>query len=111
MYKGALAVSWFTPFTRLPDIANMFIRSALLLLSVLAAAKEMPKDEIKAAQLYDTGIRHMNNVALKKARFDSKRFVLRLKADIQARNTGPFRKLLVYTPQLSTPRSKRKSRV
>jgi len=66
MYKGALAVSWFTPFTRLPDIANMFIRSALLSLSALAAAKEMPKDEIKAAQLYDTGIRHMNNVALKK---------------------------------------------
>ncbi|CAO2654961.1 Nn.00g116940.m01.CDS01 [Neocucurbitaria sp. VM-36] len=44
----------------------MFIRAALLSLSALAAAKEMPKDEIKAAELYDTGIRHANNVALKK---------------------------------------------
>lgn len=44
----------------------MFIRSALLSLSALAAAREMPKDEVKAAELYDTGIRHANNVALKK---------------------------------------------
>tara|TARA_R110002003_G_scaffold232_8_gene16759 strand:+ start:1847 stop:1984 length:138 start_codon:yes stop_codon:yes gene_type:complete len=44
----------------------MFLRSALLSLSALAAAKEMPKDEIKAAELYDSGIRHANNVALKK---------------------------------------------
>lgn len=46
----------------------MFIRSALLSLSALVAAKEMPKDEIKAAKLYDTGIRHANNMALKKVR-------------------------------------------
>jgi hypothetical protein len=46
----------------------MFLRSALLSLSALAAAKEMPKDEIKAAELYDSGIRHANNVALKKVR-------------------------------------------
>jgi hypothetical protein len=46
----------------------MFIRSALLSLSALAAAKQMPKDEIKAAQLYDTGIRHANNIALKQVR-------------------------------------------
>jgi hypothetical protein len=46
--------------------ANMFIRSALLSLSALAAAKEMPKDEFKATELYDSGIRHANNVALKK---------------------------------------------
>jgi hypothetical protein len=45
---------------------NMFLRTALLSLSALAAAKEMPKDELKAAQLYDTGIRHANNIALKK---------------------------------------------
>lgn len=44
----------------------MFIRSALLSLSALVAAKELPKDEIKAAKLYDTGIRHANNMALKK---------------------------------------------
>jgi hypothetical protein len=44
----------------------MFLRTALLSLSALAAAKEMPKDELKAAQLYDTGIRHANNIALKK---------------------------------------------
>ena len=35
-------------------------------LSALAAAKEMPKDDFKAAELYDSGIRHANNVALKK---------------------------------------------
>jgi hypothetical protein len=43
----------------------MFLRSALLSLSALVAAKEMPKDEIKAAKLYDSGIRHANNLALK----------------------------------------------
>ncbi|KAA8627598.1 hypothetical protein PtrSN002B_007754 [Pyrenophora tritici-repentis] len=44
----------------------MFLRTALLSLSALAAAKEMPKDDFKAAELYDSGIRHANNVALKK---------------------------------------------
>jgi hypothetical protein len=44
---------------------NMFIRSALLSLSALAAAKEMPKDEFRAAELYDSGIRHANNMAIK----------------------------------------------
>jgi len=43
----------------------MFLRSALLSLSALAAAKEMPKDEFKAAELYDSGVRHANNMALK----------------------------------------------
>ncbi|KAH7561514.1 hypothetical protein BM1_02618 [Bipolaris maydis] len=44
----------------------MFLRTALLSLSALAVAKEMPKDELRAAQLYDSGIRHENNMALKK---------------------------------------------
>ena len=44
----------------------MFLRTALLSLSALAVAKEMPKDEFRAAQLYDSGIRHENNMALKK---------------------------------------------
>jgi choice-of-anchor B domain-containing protein len=44
----------------------MYLRTALLSLSALVAAKEMPKDELRAAQLYDSGIRHENNVALKK---------------------------------------------
>lgn len=44
----------------------MFLRTALLSLSALAVAKELPKDEVKAAELYDSGIRHANNVALKK---------------------------------------------
>lgn len=44
----------------------MFLRTALLSLTALAAAKEMPKDELRAAQLYDSGIRHENNMALKK---------------------------------------------
>jgi hypothetical protein len=43
----------------------MFRRAALLSLAALAAAKEMPKDEFKAAQLFDSGIRHENNKALK----------------------------------------------
>jgi hypothetical protein len=43
----------------------MFIRSALLSLSALAAAKELPKDELMAAKLYDSGIRHANNMAIK----------------------------------------------
>lgn len=34
-------------------------------LSALAAAKELPKDEVKAAKMYDSGIKHMNNIALK----------------------------------------------
>lgn len=43
----------------------MFRRAALLSLAALAAAKEMPKDEFRAAQLFDSGIRHENNKALK----------------------------------------------
>lgn len=43
----------------------MFRRAALLSLAALAAAKEMPKDEFKAAELFDSGIRHENNKALK----------------------------------------------
>jgi hypothetical protein len=53
---------------------NMFLRSALLSLSALAAAKEMPKDEVKGAELYDTGIRHANNMALKHVSFTAPRF-------------------------------------
>lgn len=47
-------------------LGTMHLRSALLSLAALAAAKEIPKDEVKAAKLYDSGIRHANNVALKK---------------------------------------------
>jgi len=43
----------------------MYLRSTLLSLSALAVARELPKDEFKAAQLYDSGIRHQNNVGLK----------------------------------------------
>lgn len=43
----------------------MFVRGALLSLSALAAAREMSKDTVKAAKLYDSGIKHMNNIALK----------------------------------------------
>jgi hypothetical protein len=43
----------------------MFRRAALLSLAALAASKEMPKDEFKAAELFDSGIRHENNKALK----------------------------------------------
>jgi hypothetical protein len=44
----------------------MFVRTALLSLTALAAARELPKDEVKGAQLYDSGIKHANNVALKR---------------------------------------------
>ena len=44
----------------------MFMRTALLSLSALAVAKELPKDEVKGAKLYDSGIKHENNVALKR---------------------------------------------
>ena len=54
----------------------MFRRAAILSLAALAAAKEMPKDEFRAAELrslrqhhglrlFDSGIRHENNKALK----------------------------------------------
>ena len=33
--------------------------------AALGAAKEVAKDVVKAAKLYDTGIKHMNNIALK----------------------------------------------
>ncbi|PSN61773.1 hypothetical protein BS50DRAFT_651183 [Corynespora cassiicola Philippines] len=47
----------------------MFARSAILSLAALAAAKELPKDEVKAAELYDSGIKHANNMALKMETF------------------------------------------
>ncbi|KAF2645194.1 hypothetical protein P280DRAFT_495159 [Massarina eburnea CBS 473.64] len=47
----------------------MFIRSALLSLSALAVAKELPKDEVKAAELYDSGVRHNNIMSLKQETF------------------------------------------
>jgi hypothetical protein len=56
-------------------IVNMFLRSALLSLSALVAAKEMPKDEVKGAELYDTGIRHANNMALKHVSFSASPFL------------------------------------
>jgi hypothetical protein len=43
----------------------MFFKSALFSLAAIAAAKEMPKDEVMGAELYDSGIRHANNMALK----------------------------------------------
>ncbi|KAF2108044.1 hypothetical protein BDV96DRAFT_505215 [Lophiotrema nucula] len=43
----------------------MFISSVLFGLIALVSAKEVAKDEVKAAKLYDSGIKHMNNIALK----------------------------------------------
>lgn len=48
----------------------MFFKSALFSLAAIAAAKEMPKDEVLGAQLYDSGIRHANNMALKHVSVD-----------------------------------------
>lgn len=46
----------------------MYLRSTLLSLSALVAAKEVAKDQVKAAKLYDSGIKHQNNIALKMVR-------------------------------------------
>lgn len=43
----------------------MLVKGALLSLAAIAGAREMAKDEVKAAKLYDSGIRHANNMALK----------------------------------------------
>ncbi|KAF1993512.1 hypothetical protein P154DRAFT_449993 [Amniculicola lignicola CBS 123094] len=43
----------------------MFVQSVLLSLSALAGAREIAKNQFKAASLYDSGVRHANNVALK----------------------------------------------
>lgn len=59
----ACLVSLAWPSTSNLDI--MYMRATLLSLAALAAAKEMPKDEIKAAKLYDSGLKHANNMALK----------------------------------------------
>jgi hypothetical protein len=53
------------PSLREPLLA-MHFKTALLSLAAVAAAKEVSKDEIKANKLYDSGIRHANNVALKR---------------------------------------------
>jgi hypothetical protein len=78
----------------------MFLRSAILSLAALAAAKEMPKDEFRAAELFDSGIRHENNKALKLViatilygRYD---------ANLVSRKPGLHRKLLESMPQHST---------
>jgi hypothetical protein len=86
----------------------MFIRTALLSLSALVAAKELPKDEILAANLYDSGIRHANNVALKKVIIYMADLVPQLGAYIHIRNTGQYRKLQAHTSRRSTLRSRRK---
>jgi hypothetical protein len=46
----------------------MFVQSVLLSLSALAGAREIAKNQAKAASLYDSGVRHANNVALKQVR-------------------------------------------
>lgn len=79
----------------------MFLRSAILSLAALAAAKEMPKDEFKAAQLFDSGVRHENNKALKLVGNGSPEHVLG--TDRRYRKHGLRKKLPESTLQLSTP--------
>jgi hypothetical protein len=43
----------------------MHFQGVLFSLATVAVAKELSKDQVKAAKLYDSGIRHANNVALK----------------------------------------------
>jgi hypothetical protein len=72
-YKAATSFDLRAPYGELisptPDPIIMFLRTAVLSLAALAAAKEMPKDEFKAAELFDSGIRHENNKALKLVSF------------------------------------------
>ena len=37
----------------------MYIQTALLSIAALAGAKQVAKDQVKAAKLYDSGIRHV----------------------------------------------------
>jgi hypothetical protein len=90
--------------------ANMFLRTALLSLSALAAAKEMPKDEVKAAQLYDTGIRHANNIALKKVAI-AQLMVPIFTSNGDDRNTGQSRRRQEHTFRHSMRRSRTRSSV
>lgn len=46
----------------------MVVMCAFLSLAAVVGAKELPKDEIKAAKLYGSWIRHANNMALKMVR-------------------------------------------
>jgi hypothetical protein len=85
---------------------NMFFRTALLSLSAIAAAKEMPKDEIKAAELYDSGIRHANNVALKKVGL--RRSCTTNRGLHFPRNIGRFRRLQAPTTRRNMLRSRRR---
>jgi hypothetical protein len=86
-----------------PDYpAIMFVRAVLLSLSALAAARELPKDEVKAAQLYDSGIKHANNVALKRVLPNN--CMSSLSTDI-SRNLGRSTRQLASTHLSSTLRS------
>lgn len=50
------------------------IRSLLTLsLAAMAMAKEMPKDSLRAATLYDSGLKHQMNIARKQATFSHQR--------------------------------------
>ncbi|KAF2473621.1 uncharacterized protein BDR25DRAFT_216857 [Lindgomyces ingoldianus] len=60
----------------------MIIQTLLLSLAALVAAKELPKDLVKAAQLYDSGIRHANNIALKMETFARQEAAGRLNSDL-----------------------------
>lgn len=82
----------------------MFFGSALLSLAAIAAAKEMPKDEILGAKLYDSGIRHANNMALKKVSNDDMYDALHC-ANVWFRRAGRSRRLRVHTTRRSTARS------
>lgn len=80
----------------------MFVRTVLLSLSTLAAARELPKDEVKAAQLYDSGIKHANNVALKTVL--SNKCLSSASIDTR-RNLGRSMRRLASMRQSSMPRS------
>jgi len=78
------------------------MRAALLSLPAFVAAKELPKDETKAAKLYDSGIKHMNNIALKMVRFAVLLNFLVPTNIYRKRLQG--KKPLVHMPPSSTPK-------
>ncbi|KAF2738949.1 hypothetical protein EJ04DRAFT_573394 [Polyplosphaeria fusca] len=51
----------------------MYLTTTILSLSALAGARQMAKDEVKAAKLYDSGIRHMNIIGLKEESWGNRR--------------------------------------
>jgi hypothetical protein len=83
----------------------MYFATAVLSLSALVGARQMAKDQVKAAKLYDSGVRHRNILSLKEVCIES--MVCIVWALISSRSRG------ATAAQLASmiPRSILKSRI